>query len=315
MTATSQRHALVLGGTGFLGRHIVSALLGHGYQVTVVARRPVAVSGVELVTMTIDERAHSTMSDLLTTCAPDVVINATGSIWGKSEQSMRDVVAVPTLTVLATLATLNHPPRYIQLGSVLELGKIPVGTKVNASTPSTEPCAYGATKLLLTRKALDQFHYGGLTGLVLRIANICGPGAPDISLLGRVAHVVAGDGPQPRTLELDPLIARRDYVDVRDVARAVVLASATSASGELVDIGRGEAVPVRSLVDLMIELSGRDVTVIERPGSRAPSSEDWTCINPEPAYHLLGWRPRITLRESMADHLGDVRTRALAVAS
>ena len=161
MTATSQRHALVLGGTGFLGRHIVSALLGHGYQVTVVARRPVAVSGVELVTMTIDERAHSTMSDLLTTCAPDVVINATGSIWGKSEQSMRDVVAVPTLTVLATLATLNHPPRYIQLGSVLELGKIPVGTKVNASTPSTEPCAYGATKLLLTRKALDQFHYGG----------------------------------------------------------------------------------------------------------------------------------------------------------
>lgn len=112
MTATSQRHALVLGGTGFLGRHIVSALLGHGYQVTVVARRPVAVSGVELVTMTIDERAHSTMSDLLTTCAPDVVINATGSIWGKSEQSMHDVVAVPTLTVLATLAALNHPPRY-----------------------------------------------------------------------------------------------------------------------------------------------------------------------------------------------------------
>ena len=30
MTATSQRHALVLGGTGFLGRHIVSALLGLG---------------------------------------------------------------------------------------------------------------------------------------------------------------------------------------------------------------------------------------------------------------------------------------------
>lgn len=315
MTTAIQRHALVLGGSGFLGRHIVPALLDHGYRVTAVSRRPAAIPGCEFITMPIGAHSHESVIDLLTTCAPDVVVNATGSIWGQSEQGMWDAVATPTLTVLAALTELRRPPRYIHLGSVLELGELPVGTKANANTPSNHPCAYGAAKRTLTQKALAQFRDGPLTGMVLRIANICGPGSPAISLLGRVARVIADDGPQPKTLELDPLIAHRDYVDVRDVARAVALAASASASGEIVGIGRGEAVSVRSLVDLMIEVGGRSVVVVEHPRSRAHSSEAWTCIDPEPARRLLGWRPRITLRESMADHLSEVRGTTSAVAS
>jgi len=101
-------------------------------------------------------------------------------------------------------------------------------------------------------------------------------------------------------VELDPLLAHRDYVDVRDVADAVLAAAVSPLSGVLVDIGRGESVPVRLLVDLLIARSRLPAVVVERAGERIGHSvEDWIRVDVAPAERLLGWRPRRSLVEAV----------------
>jgi dTDP-6-deoxy-L-talose 4-dehydrogenase [NAD(P)+] len=63
-----------------------------------------------------------------------------------------------------------------------------------------------------------------------------------------------------------------------------------------VDIGRGEAVPVRELVDLLITVSGVSARVTELG---APGAADWMRVDPGPARDLLGWRPRHSLADAV----------------
>lgn len=302
-----RRRVVVLGGTGFLGGHIVRELLRGGARVTVLARTEAVVEGAAFEPLSIDATTEAETLATLRRLQPNTVVNAMGSIWGTSPADAWESVAVPSLTVLRAVQQLDPAPRYVHLGSVLELGKVIPGSLVEASTRPHSPGPYGAAKLAVTSQVLDAFERRALTGLVLRVSNVAGPGSPAGSLLGRVARATAHPTSKPPVIELDPLIARRDYVDVRDVARAVALAVRSTASGALIDIGRGEAVEVRSLVDMMIELSGSQAVVHEHHGARSHSGETWTCVNPEPARQLIGWTPTRPLRDSLRDHLDHVR--------
>ncbi|WP_134655768.1 NAD-dependent epimerase/dehydratase family protein [Streptomyces sp. H23] len=308
----AQPSALVLGGTGFVGRHVCEGLDRSGFDVVAVARRPPADSvGGRFRPLDLGRQPVGEVAAVLAETSPAVVVNAVGSIWGHSDPEMWDAAAAPTLRLLDALALSGARPRVIHLGSVLEYGRVEAGTIMGAATAARPTSAYGRAKLAATRAVLDRVRAGRFDGMVLRAANLAGPGSPDVSLLGRVATRLAQAGPDGvARVELDPLLARRDYVDVRDVADAVVAAATTSLSGELVDIGRGESVPVRTLVDLLIARSGVPARVVERPGAGIRhSTEEWSRVDIAPAARLLGWRPRRSLAEAVEDFWHDFLRR------
>jgi nucleoside-diphosphate-sugar epimerase len=119
------------------------------------------------------------------------------------------------------------------------------------------------------------------------------------------AHLAAGHD----VLPLTPLRAHRDLVDVRDVADAVVAAAgapadAVAEAGAVINIARGETVPVRELVDLMIACSGRRVRIQEgEPAQASRSDALWQRLDISRARQLLGWAPRRTLTDSVRDLL------------
>jgi nucleoside-diphosphate-sugar epimerase len=126
----------------------------------------------------------------------------------------------------------------------------------------------------------------------------------------------ADDG--PLQLRLAPLRAWRDYVDVLDVARAVLAAATAPAAatpaepcGRVFNIARGEAVPVRRLVDQLIDLSRLPVQIVEEPGGGSTLREDmdWQLMDVSRARRLLRWRPERGLDESLRDLLADVWPR------
>ncbi|MET9677247.1 NAD(P)-dependent oxidoreductase [Streptomyces sp. NPDC006482] len=321
------RRVLVLGGTGFVGRTVCADFRTAGWDVLAVARtapeRPVAARFLPL------DLAETPPDDLARTLEaerPDVVVNATGSIWSRDDAAMDRICTVPTLRLLDALGALrNRPrplPRLVHLGSVLEHGPVPPdGTPRPGDTPGPGPAPepttpYGKAKLAASRAVLEAAANGAVRALVLRVANVSGVGAPDVSLLGRVARrLVEGAAPgEPVTVELAPLRAHRDYVDVRDVSAAVLAAALSSASGRAVDIGRGEAVPVRRLVDLLVRVSGVPARIVERPeGPGAVPERDWIRTDLAPARELLGWRPTRGLDESLAAYWEDVSGRAATV--
>ncbi|MFF3887097.1 NAD-dependent epimerase/dehydratase family protein [Streptomyces sp. NPDC001914] len=314
---------LVLGGTGFLGRRIGAACAAEGARVHLVSRgapaagAPAAGPGARAVGLDLVTASPREIADVLGAAGADVVVNAAGRAWQADEAQMAAGNAALVERVVAALTALPGPPvRLVQLGTVHEYG---AGAPDAATGEDHEPAPvtpYGRTKLRGTRAVLRAGREQGVDGVVLRLANVVGAGVPEGSLFGRVAaHLGAAAradarGEKPAALSLPPLRAARDLVDAEDVVKAV-LAAATAptadVAGQVINVGRGTAVPMRDLVDRMIALSGLEVPVTEAaggPGSRTDVA--WQCLDVSRARRLLGWRPLRGLDDSLRELLASV---------
>ncbi|MFD7666426.1 NAD-dependent epimerase/dehydratase family protein [Streptomyces sp. NPDC059788] len=297
---------VVLGATGFVGRHLCAAFAGAGWTVTGVARtHPPVPPPCRTVTLDLVRAAPERIARLLAGHGARVVVNAAGAVWGVSAEEMALANDGLVRRLVTAVASLPRPPRLVQLGSVHEYGPGP-RRGITEDTPTAPVTPYGRSKLAGGLALLDAAAAGAVDGLVLRVSNVSGPGTPPASLLGTVARHLAEEPPGP--LRLAPLLAHRDFVDVRDVADAVLAAAGSTATGRVVNIGGGRAVPVRALVTRLTELAGRgaEITEVPSPGGRPPEAE-WQRMDIALAGRLLGWRPRRGLDDSLRDLLAEAR--------
>ncbi|MFE9912207.1 NAD-dependent epimerase/dehydratase family protein [Streptomyces clavifer] len=285
---------LVLGSTGYLGAHVAERLgVLRGARVLGGGRSPAAHVPIDLATDSTDRLAKT-----LASVAPDAVVNCAGATGG-SAVTLAEANARGPAVLCAAMALACPAARLVHLGSAAEYGP-GAGRVPTPESAATRPLtAYGATKLAgtvtVTTSALD--------ALVLRVGNPVGPGAPPAGLPGRVTRLLREAGSDPdAVLRLGDLSAYRDFVDARDVARAVV--RAVTAPGPLprvLNISGGDAVPVRHLVRTLADLAafrGR----IEEQGAGSARSEQvsWQCSDVSAARTALDWSPSYTLRESLA---------------
>lgn len=296
---------LVLGRTGYLGRHVVAHLRGLPDTQLPEAGRSTAGAGaglrVDLATDSPDRLAKT-----LAEAAPDAVINCAGATAGDAV-TLAEVNTRGPAVLCAALRQAAPRARLVHLGSAAEYGPGEQGTKVT-ETAATRPLGpYGATKLAGTAVVTAS----GLDAVVLRVGNPVGPGAPPTGLPGRVAALLRETGaaePEAGTgavLRLGDLSAYRDFVDARDVARAAVLAAlAAGPLPPVLNIGGGEAVRVRDLVHLLARRAGFGGRIEEAAGAPGGSARSaavsWQCSDITAAGEALDWRPSYPLEESLA---------------
>ncbi|MBA9043917.1 NAD-dependent epimerase/dehydratase family protein [Streptomyces murinus] len=284
---------LVLGGTGYLGRRVteqVRALpgahllaggrTGAEYAVDLAADRP--------------ERLAKTLA----AAAPDAVVNCAGATGG-DPVTLAEVNARGPAVLCAALREAAPAARLVHLGSAAEYGPGTPCAAVTESAPACPVTPYGATKLAGTLAVTA----AGLDAVVLRIGNPVGPGAPAASLPGRMAALLRAVGSDPgAVLRLGDLSAYRDFVDVRDVARAVALAvTAPGPLPSVLNIGGGGAVPVRDLVHELARLAAFQGQLAEGGSGSARSAQvSWQCSDIGAAERALGWRPAHGLDDALA---------------
>jgi nucleoside-diphosphate-sugar epimerase len=296
---------LVLGGTGFIGREVCAALAAAGYPVVAVSRHAAPVEAARCVALDLSTSTPDDLEALLRKECPAVVVNAAGAVWGVGPAQLVASNVALVRHLVTSLSRLPVRPRLVHLGSAHEYGPVPAGTPIRESTPTRPTSPYGRTKLRGSRQILAASRSGRIDAVVLRVVNVTGPGTPDASLLGQVAAQLAAAARERRTavLRLAPLRARRDFVDVRDLADAVLAAARAPASGEAVNIGRGRAVSVRWLVRSLIAASGTPAEVIEEEDPHAAPGRsagiEWQQVDPSLARVRLGWWPRRTLADSL----------------
>ncbi|WP_189312283.1 NAD-dependent epimerase/dehydratase family protein [Streptomyces brasiliensis] len=306
---------VVLGGTGYLGRRIGEAFHADGALVHLVSRSPAGDGPADAchVRMDLLTAGARELAGLFGSLRPDAVVNAAGRVWRGDEAEMTAGNAELVVRLTRVLAELPHPPRLIQLGTIHEYG---AGTPGAGTREEQEPAPvtpYGRTKLLGTRTVLKAAADDGMDAVVLRLANVIGAGVPAGSFFGRVAaHLgeaarVQALGEKPGELSLPPLRAHRDLVDVHDAVdavRAAATAPKADAGGQVINVGRGEAVPMHALIDRMVDLSGVDLPVVEAVPDPSPRTDvAWQQLDVSRALRLLGWRPRRTLDDSLRDLL------------
>ncbi len=287
---------LVLGATGFLGRHVAAAFAARpGTEVVTAGRRAGVVDHqIDLATA-----GPATVADLVRAAAPDTVVNCTGVTGTDPTQLVGgNVVAVATL--LSALCRAGHDGRLIHLGSAAEYGITPFGIAVTERTPTAPNSPYGVTKLAGT--ALAVAARGELDVTVLRVFNPIGPGASENQLAGRLVAQLRRARASGGPATVGPLDGHRDLIDARDVASAVVAAATTDRGlPGVLNVGSGRATALRELAAAAADAAGCPPVRETGAGSPHSASLTWQRADITVTSAVLGWRPTIDVATSVAD--------------
>ena len=285
-------HVLVFGASGFIGRHVRDALIQDGRvdRVTTPGR-----NRLDLLAAEVDE-----LASLLRRLAPDVVVNCTGRLDGTAYQLLRANTLVPAKLVDA-IADVDPAIRLIRLGSAGEYGPVPHGHAVTEDDQAAPVGDYGLSHLAATRLLELARAAGRADAVTLRVFNPIGPGLRDENLLGRAAArlrdaVATGAD----FITMGPLSPYRDFLDARDLGRAVVAAAlAPTLPAAVINVGSGRAVPARTAVELLAEAAGfRGELREERTTPSRSATVDWMLADISRAVEVLGWRPTHELADS-----------------
>ena len=302
---------LITGGSGFLGRHLLARLAAEaepGVRVFAAGRRHPGGWPVEDFVRA-DLNDPDSVGRVVHAACPDVVIHSAGKVPPAPSAALYRANTRITALLVGALRRADRACRVVLAGSAAELGPVPVERlPASEETPCRPSDAYGLSKWAATRIGLAAG--APLEVVVARLFNPIGPGLPPSQAFGRFASLLARAGIDPLILDSGDLDARRDFVDVRDAARALIDLARGGSAGTIYHVGSGVSRTIRDGLDRLIRLSRREVHV--RAGSiacrRGPidSRADIRRI-----VSHVGWSPEIAFEQSLADLWEDEVRRSI----
>ncbi|MCX4547564.1 MULTISPECIES: NAD(P)-dependent oxidoreductase [unclassified Streptomyces] len=291
--------AVVLGGAGFVGRHVCTVLRAAGWAVTAVVRRAAAAPpGCGTLRIDAVRADAATLTEALARLRPTLVVNAAGALWDVTDEELTEGNVTLVGRLVSAVAALPGPVRLVHIGSSYEYGSVPGHTALSESAPCAPASGYARTKLAGTRTVTGAVRDGRIDAVVLRVTVSVGPYASRHSLLGGLALQLAE---QPGELKLPPIYGVRDLIDVRDVADAVLAAADAPEVPPVVNIGAGTGVALTDAVDALIRIAGSTAAVVRTP---APTVRRDAGTGEQPldiglALRELGWSPARTPADAL----------------
>ena len=315
-----RKAVLVVGGAGYIGSHMVKALLEGGYDTTVFdnlfSGHRDAVLGGRFVQGDLADTAA--LDALFAAGHFDAVMNFAGSIQvGESVQKpglyYRNNVA-NTINLLDTMVL--HEVRHLVFSSTAAIFGEPAYVPIDEKHPAQPVNPYGRSKLMVEQMLADFDHAHGLKSACLRYFNAAGadpegrigerhepethliPIALEVALGKRKQLCVYGDD-----YDTPDGTCIRDYIHVDDLCQAHLLAlEALQRTGQslAVNLGNGQGFSVREVIDTVRAVTGRAVPV--RIESRRAGDPARLIADSRQARYQLGWVPRYpALRDIVRD--------------
>jgi len=290
---------LVTGGAGFIGSHLVDALVPDN-EVRVLDDLS---SGTRAQ---VDDRAAFVRGDVADKSVLDEAVAGVDIVYHQAAvvsvaQSVERPRASHATNVTGTLAVLEaarrHDARVVFASSAAIYGE-PTRLPIDESHPTEPQSPYGLEKLTADRYLQLYAELYGLETVPLRYFNVYGPRQTGGDYAGVIAAfleqaraggplTVHGDGTQTR-----------DFVHVEDVVQANLLAGTTAATGTPFNVGTGDRVSIRELAETVRGLVDESIDIVHeqpRPGDIADSEADITR-----ARERLGYEPTIELQTGLA---------------
>ncbi len=160
---------------------------------------------------------------------------------------------------------------------------------------------------------LGEMAEAGLQAVRFRPFNHTGPGQSTAFAVPSFAAQIAAieRGEREPVMRVGNLDARRDFLDVRDVVEAYLLAATASSlpRGVVLNLASGEPRRIGDVLDALLRLSSVAIRVERDPALMRPSDVPVTAGNAARARALLGWRPSIPWETTLRDVLDDHRRR------
>ena len=294
---------LVTGGAGFIGSHVVDAMIDAGHQVAIVDNLWEHGGGnMENVnpkaTFHKMDIRDSALQDMFEVEKPDALCHlaAQHSVKISTDDPVLDAnVNILGLINLLQSATRSGTRKVIFSSSGATYGTVEK-MPVDETTPQQPESPYGITKLAGESYLRFWKTMYGLDFTILRYGNVYGPRQDPLGEAGVIAifsrQILLNE---PVRIDWDGE-QQKDYVYVTDVARANRLAL-EAGSGHAYCIGGGTGTSVNALFQGLTNEIGHEVEVRRAP--RRPGDVYLTYFDCSKAFRELGWQPEVGLEEGL----------------
>jgi GDP-4-dehydro-6-deoxy-D-mannose reductase len=293
---------LVIGARGFVGRHVCRAAEGTGLNVVAASRD--GAGGIRC-----DLRDAASVAACVEAAEPDLVVNMAGaasvaSSWERSDEVFA-VNAEGVATLLAAVAELAPAAHVLCVSSGEAYGE-PNEERLpfQEDLPLQPVTPYGESKAAM-EAACETAAGDCLRIAVIRAFNQFGPGqSPVFAASGFARQIVAAElaGAGAVELAIGNLAAARDFVDVRDSARAYLEISRVGLTG-VYNLCSGQPLALEELATAMAEETPLEVSMALDPALVRPVDPAVVYGSPERLHGAIGWAPEIPLAKTVADLL------------
>ena len=280
--------ALVTGGGGFAGRHLVNRLREAGYTVAPAGHN---------TEISVDFRLFEQVAELISDFRPELSFHLAGTTsvveMARDPMGGNQNVVKPAINLMEALAQ-RVPASRLLLVSTCEVYGRPQRLPIDEDCPMAPIDVYGSARAAV-EYMVGGYRGRGLDVQIVRAFHHAGPGQDRRALLGDwAARVAAGE----RQIAVGNLQLRRDYSDVRDVVAGYQLIAENGMRNGLYNLCSGQA---HSLAELFRLLCGPEVEAVEEP---SPRMEAPVLLGSAARAEALGWKRRYALAQTLADLAG-----------
>jgi UDP-glucose 4-epimerase len=299
------KNALVIGGCGFIGSNIVKKLNEIGYKIRVFDNlstgrlENIGIYNIEFIKGDITNNAEI----ILATKGIDIIFHLAANIG--NIKSLNDPVFDSTVNVIGTLNVLNAArlcgvKKIIYSSSAAIYGEL-LYQPIDENHPIEPESPYGVSKLAAEKHCLWFGKYYKIDTVCLRYFNVYGlnqladeygnviPKWVDLILQDKPIYIY-GDGTQTR-----------DFVNVRDVANANILAANKEGVSGFYNIASGTIITINDLANKLKDIFNKSVTIIKK--DFRPGEVKHCKANIDKAMNILHYHPEIDLDNGLTEYI------------
>ncbi|HEX7321205.1 MAG TPA: GDP-mannose 4,6-dehydratase [bacterium] len=313
---------LITGISGFVGSHLAEYLLSQGeHKVFGTIKWRSRLDNIESIRNKIslcecDIKDAFALRTVLTEIQPDYIFHLAAQSyvpfsWRAPVESMHTNV-IGEINLMETVKDLKLKSRIHVAGSSEEYGMVlPSEVPITEENPLRPLSPYGVSKVAQDLLGYQYFKSYHLHVVRTRAFNHTGPRRGDVFVTSNFAKQIVEieKGLREPVIKVGNLDAVRDFLDVRDVARAYFLSLAKGEAGEVYNIASGKGYKIKEVLDKLLALSKAKVKVEQDPERLRPSDVELLIGSAEKFKTATGWQPQIPFDTTLRDLLDYWRER------
>ncbi len=270
----------VTGATGFIGSHLVRALLSVGCSPVLLTRSRLDLTDTDSVREVLMKEKPVTLFHLAGTRS-------------RSESDCDEINFHATARLMEA-ALRAGVRRVVITGSAEEYGN--QQGPLSESLPPQPASPYGISKARATSHALRMHAEEGLPVVVVRPFSVYGPGQPSSMFVAEAIHSAVRNEP----FKMSRGEQKRDLIFVEDVTRGLIAAAcARGTEGKVINLGTGSAHRLRDVAERIWEMAGARSPLLVGARAAGPEELSDTWADTTLARRLLDWEARVSLESGL----------------
>lgn len=301
--------ALIIGGAGFVGSYLIHQLHQEQQMEVVVTKMPhEVIEEPHTKVLDLNVLNREDIMVLLEAEKPDYIFHLAAqssvSVSWKNPALTIDVNIKGSVNMLDAVRTMKGQPRVLLIGSGEEYGRIlPGETPVTEDNKLRPGNIYAATKSCQNMIGQIYAQAYDMDIMMVRAFNHIGPNQAPLFVVADFCRQVAliEQGVQESVINVGNLSAKRDFTDVRDVVKAYVMLMEAGKSGETYNVGRGYAITIESLLQMILQQSSKSIEIKVAKEKLRPIDVPEIAADITKIQQCTGWKPEISLEQTIEE--------------